>query len=60
VDGGGCSSLTIAGVGPVIGVGIVTRFIVAGAAAALGLWLIYVGMTNIGTRTLEETVFAVA
>jgi hypothetical protein len=35
--------------------GIVTRFIVAGAAAALGLWLIYVGMTNIGTRTSEET-----
>jgi ABC-type multidrug transport system permease subunit len=55
VDGGGCSSLTIAGVGSVIGVGIVARFIVAGAAAALGLWLIYVGMTNIGTRTSEET-----
>jgi hypothetical protein len=35
--------------------GIVTRFIVAGAAAALGLWLIYVGLTNIRTRTSEET-----
>jgi hypothetical protein len=35
--------------------GIVTRFIVAGAAAALGLWLIYVGITNIRTRTSEET-----
>jgi hypothetical protein len=33
----------------------VARFVVAGAAAALGLWLIYVGMTNISTRTSEET-----
>jgi branched-subunit amino acid permease len=32
-----------------------TRFVVAGAAAALGLWLIYVGIANIGTRTSEET-----
>jgi hypothetical protein len=32
-----------------------TRFIVAGVAAALGLWLIYVGLTNIRTRTSEET-----
>ena len=32
-----------------------TRFIVAGLAAALGIWLIYVGLTNIRTRTSEET-----
>ena len=32
-----------------------TRFIVTGVAAALGLWLIYVGLTNIRTRTSEET-----
>jgi hypothetical protein len=33
----------------------VTRFIVAGAAAGLGVWLIYVGLTNVRTRTSEET-----
>jgi hypothetical protein len=33
----------------------VTRFVVAAAAAALGLWLIYVGLTNVRTRTSEET-----
>jgi hypothetical protein len=33
----------------------VTRFIVAGAAVALGIWLIYVGLTNVRTRTSEET-----
>lgn len=32
-----------------------TRFIVAGVAAVLGIWLIYVGLTNIRTRTSEET-----
>jgi hypothetical protein len=32
-----------------------TRFIVAGVALALGLWLIYVGVTNIRTRTSQET-----
>ena len=32
-----------------------TRFIVAGAAAVLGIWLIYVGLANIRTRTSEET-----
>ena len=32
-----------------------TRFIVAGVAVLLGLWLIYVGWTNITTRTSEET-----
>ena len=32
-----------------------TRFVVAGAAVLLGMWLIYVGLTNIRTRTSEET-----
>ena len=32
-----------------------TRFIVAGVAVALGIWLIYVGLTNIRTRSSEET-----
>ena len=32
-----------------------TRFLVAGAALLLGMWLIYVGLTNIGTRVSEET-----
>ncbi len=32
-----------------------TRFIVAGVAVVLGIWLIYVGLTNIRTRTSEET-----
>ena len=32
-----------------------TRFIVAGAAALLGVWLIYVGLSNVRTRTSEET-----
>ena len=32
-----------------------TLFIVAGAAAGLGVWLIYVGLTNVRTRTSEET-----
>ncbi len=32
-----------------------TRFAVAGAAFLLGIWLIYVGLTNIRTRTSEET-----
>jgi hypothetical protein len=32
-----------------------TRFIVAGAAVLLGIWLIYVGIMNIRTRTSEET-----
>ena len=32
-----------------------TRFLVAGAAFLLGMWLIYVGLTNIRTRVSEET-----
>jgi hypothetical protein len=32
-----------------------TRFIVAGAAVLLGIWLIYVGLMNIRTQTSEET-----
>ena len=32
-----------------------TRFVVAGVAVLLGLWLIYVGLTNIRTQTSEET-----
>ena len=31
------------------------RFVVAGAAVLLGIWLIYVGLANIRTRTSEET-----
>jgi hypothetical protein len=33
----------------------VNRFIVAGVALVLGIWLVYVGLTNIRTRTSEET-----
>lgn len=33
----------------------VTRFIVAGAALLLGVWLIYVGLANVRTQTSEET-----
>jgi len=32
-----------------------TRFIAAGVALALGVWLIYVGVMNVRTRTAEET-----
>jgi hypothetical protein len=32
-----------------------TRYIVAGAALLLGVWLIYVGLTNVRTQTSEET-----
>jgi hypothetical protein len=32
-----------------------TRFIVAGAAVLLGIWLIYIGLMNIRTQTSEET-----
>lgn len=35
--------------------GTVTRFIVAGVALTLGIWLIYVGLANVRTRTSEET-----
>ena len=32
-----------------------TRYIVAGAAILLGIWLMYVGLSNIRTQTSEET-----
>ena len=32
-----------------------TRIIVAGATVLLGIWLIYVGVTNIRTGTSDET-----
>ena len=32
-----------------------TRYMVAGVAVLLGIWLIYVGLTNIRTGTSEET-----
>ncbi len=31
------------------------RYIVAGAAVLLGVWLIYVGLTNVRAQTSEET-----